>query len=185
MLFPKSVWFWHWDCQLYTIGTILTVFPTVIKLNTCFNAFTAVGALTTPIDFTLSNARRFYSAMGNPLAVQGLTTSKTTSPAINNVLTAVRGRTKPIDFTLSNARRFYWSMGNHLAVKGLTTSKTTAPLLSFKKRQKRKWESQQFLMCSTRGCFEKNWKEAISNEFWRNILAKTSLACFTVLGYRS
>ena len=27
------------------------------------------------IDFTLSNARRFYSSMGNPLGVKGLTTS--------------------------------------------------------------------------------------------------------------
>ena len=37
----------------------------------------------TLIDFTLSNARRFYSSIGNPLAVKGLTTSKT------NALTAV------------------------------------------------------------------------------------------------
>ena len=29
----------------------------------------AVGALMTLIDFTLSNARRFYSSMGNPSAV--------------------------------------------------------------------------------------------------------------------
>jgi len=29
----------------------------------------AVGALMTHIDFTLSNARRFYSSMGNPSAV--------------------------------------------------------------------------------------------------------------------
>ena len=36
------------------------------------NALTAVGALMTLIDFTLSNARRFYSSMGNPLAVKGL-----------------------------------------------------------------------------------------------------------------
>ena len=28
------------------------------------------------IDFTLSNARRFYSSMGNPLGVKGLTTWK-------------------------------------------------------------------------------------------------------------
>ena len=28
------------------------------------------------IDFTLSNARRFYSSMGNPLGVKGLTTLK-------------------------------------------------------------------------------------------------------------
>ena len=36
------------------------------------NALTAVGALMTLIDFTLSNARRFYSSMGNHLAVKGL-----------------------------------------------------------------------------------------------------------------
>jgi len=40
--------------------------------STFFNALTAVGALMTLIDFTLSNARRFYSSMGNPLAVKGL-----------------------------------------------------------------------------------------------------------------
>ena len=34
------------------------------------------------IDFTLSNARRFYSSMGNPLVGKGLTTSKTVSPLI-------------------------------------------------------------------------------------------------------
>ena len=33
---------------------------------------TAVGALRALIDFTLSNARRFYSWMGNPLAAKGL-----------------------------------------------------------------------------------------------------------------
>ena len=37
-----------------------------------FNALTAVGALMTLIDFTLSIARRFHSSMGNPLAVKGL-----------------------------------------------------------------------------------------------------------------
>ena len=36
------------------------------------NALTAVGALMTLIDFTLSNARRFYSSMGNPSEVKGL-----------------------------------------------------------------------------------------------------------------
>ena len=36
------------------------------------SALTAVGALRALIDFTLSNARRFYSSMGNPLAVKGL-----------------------------------------------------------------------------------------------------------------
>ena len=53
------------------------------------SALTAIGALMTVIDFTLSNARRFYLSMGNPLAVKGLlTTSKTMSPLIN-ALTAV------------------------------------------------------------------------------------------------
>ena len=33
---------------------------------------TAVGAHRALIDFTLSNARRFYSSMENPLAVKGL-----------------------------------------------------------------------------------------------------------------
>ena len=37
-----------------------------------FTALTAVSALMTVIDFTLSNARRFHSSMGNPLAVKGL-----------------------------------------------------------------------------------------------------------------
>ena len=34
----------------------------------------------TLIDFTLSKARRFYSSMGNRLAVKGSTTSNTMSP---------------------------------------------------------------------------------------------------------
>ena len=40
------------------------VFVSLVK--TRLNALTAVGALMTLIDFTLSNARRFYSSMGNP-----------------------------------------------------------------------------------------------------------------------
>ena len=36
------------------------------------NDFTAVGALRALIDFTLSNARRFYMSMGIPLAMKGL-----------------------------------------------------------------------------------------------------------------
>ena len=35
-------------------------------------------------DFTLSNARRFYSSMGNPLTVKELTTEKTMSPLTLN-----------------------------------------------------------------------------------------------------
>ena len=37
-----------------------------------FNVLTAVGAIMTLTDFTLSNARRFYSSMGTPLGVKGL-----------------------------------------------------------------------------------------------------------------
>ena len=43
-----------------------------LKTPTMTNAFTAVGALRALIDFTLSNARRFYSSMGKPLVVKGL-----------------------------------------------------------------------------------------------------------------
>ena len=41
-------------------------------MYTRFNPFRAVGALMTLIDFTLSNTRRFYSSMGDPLALKGL-----------------------------------------------------------------------------------------------------------------
>ena len=40
--------------------------------NCSLNALTAVGVLVALIDFTLPNAGRFYSSMGNPLAVKGL-----------------------------------------------------------------------------------------------------------------
>ena len=46
------------------------------------NALTAVGALRALIAFTLSNARRFYSPMENPLAVKGLTTQDIYSHAM-------------------------------------------------------------------------------------------------------
>ena len=36
------------------------------------NALTAVGSLKALLDFTLCNARRFYSSMGHPLVVKGL-----------------------------------------------------------------------------------------------------------------
>ena len=41
--------------------------------GTSVNPLTAEWALKALIDFTLSNARRFYSSMGNPLAGKGLT----------------------------------------------------------------------------------------------------------------
>ena len=79
------------------------------------NALTAVGAFMIFIDFSLSNVRRFYPSMGNPLALKGLTTSKNLPVNAVGALMTLR------DFTLSNARRFYSSMVNPLAVTGLTT----------------------------------------------------------------
>ena len=62
----------------------------------------------TLIDFTLSNARRFYSTNGEPLC----------NERVNNVpinpLTAERVLRAPIDFTLSNARRFLLVNGEPL-----------------------------------------------------------------------
>ena len=46
-------------------------------INIYVNPLTAVGARRALIlDFTLSNTRRFYSSMGNPLAVKGLITER-------------------------------------------------------------------------------------------------------------
>ena len=42
------------------------------SVKTVFNPLTAEWALRALRDFTLSNARRFYSSMGNPLAGEGL-----------------------------------------------------------------------------------------------------------------
>ena len=61
----------------------------------------------TLMDFTLSNTRRFYSSMGNPLAVEGLTTSKYSVPTNKvkyyvptNALTAIGALMTLMDFTL-------------------------------------------------------------------------------------
>ena len=76
-----------------------------------------MSAQGTYTDLSLSNARRFYSSMGNLLDGKGLT-AKNYVPfnALPNewVLKAF------IDLTLSNARRFYSSMGNLLDGKGLS-----------------------------------------------------------------
>ena len=58
------------------------------------------------MDFTLSNARWFYSSMGNTLARKGLINSvKSYDPV--NPLTAEWALRALIDFTLSNVKRFY------------------------------------------------------------------------------
>ena len=46
------------------------------RLQTHLNPSVSVSELMTLIDFTLSNARRFYSSMGNPSDTEGLTTPK-------------------------------------------------------------------------------------------------------------
>jgi len=64
-------------CELYILNRLVIKSPyiTLRCVLLFLNALTAVGALRALIDFT--NVRRFYSSMGNPLAVKGLTTSKT------------------------------------------------------------------------------------------------------------
>ena len=50
---------------------------TIYLINTsAINPFSSIGTLVTLIDFTLSNARRFYSAMGNPLDMKELKLSQ-------------------------------------------------------------------------------------------------------------
>ena len=51
------------------------------------DALTAVGALMTLTDFTLSNARRFYLSREDPFAVKGLTMTKNYAPT--NALTTI------------------------------------------------------------------------------------------------
>ena len=46
-----------------------------------FSPLTAEGALRALIDFTLSNARRFYSSKGNPLDGKGLEAVSCETPA--------------------------------------------------------------------------------------------------------
>ena len=45
------------------------------------------------IDFTLSNARRFYSSMGNPTGLKGLRWLKTVSTLSSNILIRMIGTT--------------------------------------------------------------------------------------------
>ena len=55
-------------CQLLVTEHV----PSNQNLTNELNALTAAGALMTLIEFILSNVRRFYSSMANPLAVKGL-----------------------------------------------------------------------------------------------------------------
>ena len=64
-----------------------------IRATTLFNPFKPKSAL---IDFTLSNARRFYSSNGDPLGVKGLKITVSLNP--------FKPKSAQKDFTLSNAR---------------------------------------------------------------------------------
>ena len=59
-------------CLAISAWELLTTSKTMSQL---INPLTAQWALTALIDFTLSNARRFYSSKGNPLDGKGLTLS--------------------------------------------------------------------------------------------------------------
>ena len=83
-------------------------------------------------DFTLSNARRFYSSMGNPSETEGLRDF-----TLSNARRFYSSMGNPSDteglrdFTLSNARRFYSSMGNPSDTEGLRdVPRNLDPLLS-------------------------------------------------------
>ena len=78
----------------------------------------SVSALMTLTDFALSNARRFYSSMGNPSDTEGLTTPKAMSPLTPQPV-SVSALMTLTDFALSNARQFYSSMGNPSDTEGL------------------------------------------------------------------
>ena len=59
--------------QIWLLSVQNTFYKSFNNVKTVpINALTAAGAPMTLIDFTLSNGRRFYSLMGNPLAVKGL-----------------------------------------------------------------------------------------------------------------
>ena len=63
------------------------------------------------LDFTLSNARRFYSSMGNPLDRKGLPTSLS---KMSPFLTLSCPIGTFVDFTLSNARQILLVNGEPL-----------------------------------------------------------------------
>ena len=61
----------------------------------------------TPVDFTLSNARRFYSSKGDPLGVKGLKKLSPLTLSLPRVTLLILLCLMPDDFTLSNTRWFY------------------------------------------------------------------------------
>ena len=59
--------FYGWQRHFPSSLISVEVTSAILVCSQNVNALTAVGALVTLIDFTGSNARRFYSSMGNPL----------------------------------------------------------------------------------------------------------------------
>ena len=80
--------------------------------NSYLNPFTPKSDF---IDFSLSNARRFYSSKGDPLGAKRLK---------NYLPYPFTPKSDFIDFSLFNARRFYSSKGDPLGVKGLKSVDT-------------------------------------------------------------
>ena len=131
------------------------------------NLFTPKSDL---IDFTLSNARRFYSSKGYPLGVKGL--KKTIS------LNHFTPKSDLIDFTLSNARRFYSSKGDPLGVKGLKGP--SQPHLCFCLHA-RNWPLYYIRSLSKRTKITVKLLKIIKHTFRNKAYSKTIRICFTML----
>ena len=65
-----------------------------VKNYVPINPLTAECSLRALIDFTLSNARRFYSSMGNPLDRKGLSVSFLKCAPFKLALTCLKGELK-------------------------------------------------------------------------------------------
>ena len=76
----------------FIIAMVMTILPNTVArsfstkdgFRAVINPLTAKWALRALIDFILSNARRFYSSMGNPLAGKGLRLAFIIYDAINH-----------------------------------------------------------------------------------------------------
>ena len=66
---------------MFILSILFVLRTAIMTIHSVIYPLRSVGTLMTLIDFTLSNARRFYSSMGNPLDMKGLTTSKTIKAA--------------------------------------------------------------------------------------------------------
>ena len=100
------------------------------------------------VDFTLADARRFYSSAPNPVGAKGLALTlpqvpkgvRNTTLLVNgesrgsqraNPFTSVGAHRVATDITLANARRFYSSTANPVGVEALTASKHYVPFNPF------------------------------------------------------